>query len=319
MPESRGNKFTRICNTIGNSIIEIIAPGNGWPGIASCTLNDRKVNVALHVSSVGSMSRKPHELRFQNPGQNKPVISPDTSIPILMGEAEDGILVMADGSSRVNSNARFSILFNRRVIDEAKETGWSVYINSKGDRIYAFHPSLFDVALNIVSGNSDVIPPNNIRSIIDTVGVNTLDIPEVKERVRRSANVLVRHHAFSKNVRAAYRNCCAMCGVNMGVVVGAHIYPAAAPDSVDHAINGLALCQNHHTVFDNHQIWIEPSTKTIKFHPDIILEGNASAMTKLFIEGTYPTLATPEEIELSPLEEMFEKRNNFFDGRYDWV
>ncbi len=320
MPESRGNKFIRICNIIGNNTIEVIDSAKGWPGLATASLGGSEVAVALHVSSVSPMARnKPHELRFQNPGKDKPVMSPNSSIPVLLGEAEDGILVMAEGVSRLGRNTRFSILFDRRVIDEAKETGWSVYVNNKGVEIYAFHPSLFDVALNIVSGNSDVIPPSNVRSIIDAVGINTLNIPEVKERVRRSANVLVRHHAFSKNVRAAYNNCCAMCGVNMGVVVGAHIHPVSAPNSVDHATNGLALCQNHHSVFDNHKIWIDPSTKTIKFHPDIIQEAQTSNMTQLFIDGTFPILANPEEIDFSPLEEMFEKRNHYFEGRYDWV
>ena len=319
MAESRSNKFTRICNTIGNDTIEVVDSLNGWPGIAKTSLGGNDVNIALHVSSVSPMSRRAYELRFQNPGQNKPVLSPDSSIPILLGEAEDGILVMVEGTSRLGRDTRFSILFNRRVIDEAKETGWSVYINNNGDEIYAFHPALFDVALNIVSGNSEAIPTNNVQSIVDAVGVSTLNVPEVKERVRRSANILVRHYAFSKNVRGAYNNCCAMCGVNMGVVVGAHIHPASAPNSVDHVTNGLALCQNHHTVFDNHKIWIEPSTKTIKFHPDIIEEARTSNMTRLFIDGTFPVLATPEEDEFSPLEEMFEKRNEFFKGRYDWV
>ena len=110
-----------------------------------------------------------------------------------------------------------------------------------------------------------------------------------------------------------------MCGIDMGVVVGAHIYPVSAPDSVDCVMNGLALCQNHHTVFDNHKIWIEPSSKEIKFHPDIIQEAMSSPMTKLFIDGTFATLAEPVSDDCQPQEEMFVRRNEFFNGKYEWV
>lgn len=325
MAESRGNKFTRICNTIGSGTIEIIDSAKGWPGLATASLDGSEVNIALHVSTVSPMARKDspsNELRFQNPVKNDigvPVTNPNSSIPILLAEGEAGILIMVEGTSRLDIVKRFSIPFPPRVVDEAKKKGWSVFVNKNGDKIYAFHPALFDVALSIVTGNSDVIPISNVQSIVDAFGVNALDNPKSRERIKRSTNALVRHYAFSKNVKDAYNHRCAMCGIDMGVVVGAHIHPVSAPKSVDLVTNGLALCQNHHTVFDNHKIWINPSTKKIKFHSDIIEEANKHKVTQFFIDQTFSVLSIPKEIELSPLEEMFEKRYAFFNGKYDWI
>jgi len=322
MKESRNEKFSRICNTIGKDTIEIIDSAKGWPGIATTSLGGSKVNVALHVSSISPMARKPHELRFQNPLKNKnavPVSAPGSSIPVLLGEADNGILVMVEGASRVNRVKRNSFLFNIKIIEEATKTGWSVYVNNRGVEMYAFHPSLFAVALNIVTGTSDVIPPPRIRSIIESIGVNRLNNQGERKRVIQSTNKLVRHYAFPNDVKNAYNYCCAMCGINMGVVVGAHIHPVSAPKSVDRVTNGLALCQNHHTVFDNHKIWIDPSTKKIQFHPDIIEEAKKHKVTQVFIDQTFLVLSPPKEIKLSPLEKMFEKRYAFFNGKYDWI
>ena len=53
------------------------------------------------------------------------------------------------------------------------------------------------------------------------------------------------------------------------LVQGAHIYPARASDSPDKVWNGLALCSNHHTAFDRHLIWVEPSSRRVLLHEEV--------------------------------------------------
>lgn len=62
-----------------------------------------------------------------------------------------------------------------------------------------------------------------------------------------------------------------MCGLDEGLVEGAHIYPVEAPGSADELWNGLAaLCANHHRAFDLHRVCVVPGNLRVSFHPDLL-------------------------------------------------
>lgn len=316
--ESRANRFVRLCQLIGEDIISVVDANNGWPGLVRSESRPDNRLITLHVSSVGSHARKEYELRFQNPGQDRPVISRYESHSLLLGDAGD-ILILVDGTSRLGRNTRFSILFSTTLVEEAREKGWSVYTSTSGETIYAFKPVFFDAAVSHIIDGSQSFEPREITNIHDASGYADEENKEARERVRRNVSSIVRNGAFSGNVRKAYKNKCAMCGINCSVVVGAHVYPASAPASADIVINGLALCQNHHTIFDNHQIWVHPESREVYFHPEIIEEARNSKITQHFIDTTFKELVEPQSENSKPLNEMFEKRYLHYNGRYDWV
>lgn len=56
---------------------------------------------------------------------------------------------------------------------------------------------------------------------------------------------------FARNVLAAYRRACCICGRQMGIVQAAHIIPHAEADSNDSVNNGLGMCVEHHRLYDD--------------------------------------------------------------------
>jgi len=239
-----------------------------------------------------------------------------------MGFFEDAggqILVACDGRSRIGREARFSILFDKKIIKEAQKKGWSAYESSSGEEIFAFKPPLFPTFLDLLSVESPVSANNPIQDIVAASGMLENAAETAEERARRAAHVLVRNQAFSNLVRTAYNHACAMCGIGLKLVVGAHIYPVNAPDSPDIVQNGLCLCNNHHAMFDAHKIWIDPGDYKIKIHPEVLETCTHDGFAKAFIDSTFEELAMPVADELRPSKEMLERRYDFYNEKYGWL
>lgn len=63
---------------------------------------------------------------------------------------------------------------------------------------------------------------------------------------------------------------CVICGWSKKrngilLVEGAHIKPLEYDADCDNRFNIIALCPNHHTMFDNYLFYIEPQTLIVKF------------------------------------------------------
>jgi hypothetical protein len=110
-----------------------------------------------------------------------------------------------------------------------------------------------------------------------------------------------------------------MCGLDISLVQGAHIYPASAPGAWDDVWNGLALCANHHVAFDRHLVGVRTPSGDIRFRQEVIKQGAGSQAVRRFIETTYSRLQSPVLPGAEPRAEMFEKRYHYFDGQYDWL
>jgi predicted restriction endonuclease len=143
--------------------------------------------------------------------------------------------------------------------------------------------------------------------------------PAAARRARRAGSLLVRDARFSRGVIAAYGGLCAMCGLAVGLVEGAHIYPVSAPGSCDEPWNGLALCANHHLAFDKHLVGVDIVTSKVVIHEDVRQQAPKSAAVRAFVDGTYPRLAPPSERSARPRAEMFELRYAFYLDRYNWL
>ena len=109
-----------------------------------------------------------------------------------------------------------------------------------------------------------------------------------------------------------------MCDLGLGLVQGAHIYPAAAPGSTDVVANGLGLCGNHHIAFDRHLIWADPDSLEIQMHP-AILDDLAAPATANFVASTFAHLRVPANVGERPDPGMFAARYRHFESRYDWA
>ncbi len=286
---------------------------------AQLTSGDTVRPVALHVSNVGPHARRDYEYRFQNPG-DRSVVSDDAGYPLLIGlaAAADGqpILIGLDGSDRVGREARFSILFNKRIIQEARSHGIAYYESAKGEKIYAFRPVLFSTFVEVLGVD---IPFAYVEAVVAASDPPVGPDPAAAERTRRAASVLVRHHSFGRRVKLAHGGTCCLCGIGLNLVTSAHIYPASAPGSPDNISNGLALCPNHHASFDSHDLWIDPATLTPRFSPRYLAAAGTSPALQTFINGTFATVRLPRNGQHRPSAEMLTKRYEYYSGKYDWA
>lgn len=295
----------------------------GWPSLARVTDASGRLDIALHVGPVGLSQRDRDnvERRFQNPGSNRPVLSPDGRLPVLLGVWENEgrtVFVGLDGTDRIGRPTRFSLFVPLSLLQAAATSGWEEQYSTSGERLTAFAPDLLPQFVRMLETGVD-IEPSAVAAIVAASGMSEDADPAAVERGRRSVSTLVRDARFSRDVRAAYSGRCAMCGMRLSLVVGAHIHPVAAPGAPDTVWNGIALCQHHHTLFDAHKIYVDPVSRTIRLHPSLVAGRAESDANRVFVDGTFPTLAEPESRRDRPREGMFQSRYGFFGAQYDWA
>lgn len=252
------------------------------------------------------------------------MVCPRGGDAVMVGLAAVGgepVLVGIDASSRVGSKKRISILFNARILEEAASRGWSVYVSRTGERVIAFTPPLFQAFRALIQERLD---SDTYETVVDCLGseipsVDDVTSSDLPERIRRLVKVLARHYAFGKRVSKAYGGACAICGLNHGLVVAAHIFPVAARGSNDRIWNGIALCQNHHAAFDRFLVWIDPQSLAIRHHPDLIKDAKSNDPLRAFVASAYSDLRAPHSFKARPRANMFIRRYEYFENQYRWV
>lgn len=320
---ARATRFNAVVAALGEAAQNAKAE-NGWPGRLSLNVGRAWIDVSLHVSLVSSHARKPHEMRFQNPADATPV-SDRNGMPVLIGidqSADPTVFVAIDGRSRVRRRKRFSVLFNRSILTEARKQGWAVYKSQSGESIYAFVPALLPAFVEQVK-KDEMLPSDTMKAAALASGLlnesGDTGTSDAVRRATRAVQVLVRKAGAGRKIRAAYAERCAMCALNSGLVEGAHIYPVEAPGSTDAVINGVALCRNHHGALDAHLIWVHPETKAIKLSPLLHDAARSSLGAKHLVESTLATLMPPRHSRQQPDASMFRKRYAYFAGLYAWA
>ncbi len=244
------------------------------------------------------------------------------TIPLLIGvwDADTpNVLVAAQPDLRLGDLTRFSVLFPERLFREAQQLGWAEpYRNNTGGLHWSFFPQLLPTFVEY-DQNQIELSPKDIQ--IAVVGAGLADDPTAPAagRARQATTRLIRDARFAKTVIEAYAAKCAMCGLNLGLVSGAHILPVSAPGSSDNATNGLALCENHHRAFDRHCLWVDPADRSIRIHPRIRTHASGDAVSKAFVDGILARLRPPTDPAHQPTQNMFVERYAYFEGNYDWV
>jgi hypothetical protein len=241
---------------------------------------------------------------------------------LLIGVWDDDdppVLVAAEPEIRFGNTKRFSVLFPERLFREAQQFGWAEpYRNNNGNLHWSFLPPLLPTFIELHQANAQV----EAREIqVAAVSSGLVDQPTrpAAARARQAMTRLVRDAAFGQLVVTAYDKRCAMCGLNLGLVSGAHILPVAATQSVDEVWNGLALCENHHRAFDKHCMWADPKSRKLKIHPGILQRAEKSAQSMAFVKSTFSRLSDPLSNTDLPRPEMFTERYDYFDDAYNWA
>jgi putative restriction endonuclease len=83
------------------------------------------------------------------------------------------------------------------------------------------------------------------------------------QRTRLAATRLSRDSRFSPAVKEQYGHACAICGYQLELVESAHIIEVREEGSSDEVWNGIALCPNHHKLFDAHVLVVRPDLRIL--------------------------------------------------------
>lgn len=326
----RTETLQRLAFQIG-PILEIEELGNGWPALASLIVGGEQIHLALFVSTVGlsGRDRDSVERRFQNPAGATPLEGVVGRVSILLGvwESDDYVRVsqmviaIADAERRDGRSTRWSVFLSVDALKEALTIGWSGTTSASGERIYYTLPALLPIAIAAISAGAEP-NENAIYRALSGLGIDAVRAdpkPTVEtERVRRTVSSLVRDSRFSGAVLNAYARQCAMCGLGLGLVQGAHIYPASAPGSNDHPTNGLALCANHHLAFDRHLIAVLPDNFEIVFHPSAVEAASTDEAVRLFINSTLAQVR-PTVLGDAPDRNALLARYDYYEADYVWI
>ncbi len=321
----------RIADLVGDGLLAITSAQAGWPSHGVLNFSGNPVPVSLFAGPVtlSHRDRDKYERRFQNPGQNHPIIIDSGHYPLLCGLMEKDqalhisrpLLVLADPFRREGKNTRFSVFASTASLMEASQKGWSEDRSASGETVRCFYPQLLPVVVEALLDNA--IPATMaVQAAVDGSGLSQAagpDIPAAAERARRAATTLVRDARFSRRVITAYTGRCAMCGLDAELVQAAHIYPAAAPGSHDEPWNGVALCPNHHLAFDRHMLAVRPGTGQIIFSPNVHSQLPDDPALQAFVASTFDQLAEPTDATVRPRAEMFTSRYSHFEASYSWL
>lgn len=306
--------------------IHVIEAQTAWPSLVEIVGASQAARVSLHVGLIGGSGRgRDHvERRYQNPASRDPIVELPGTRSMLLGlwtEQETPIIVAHDAYRRIgHPKTRTSLFIGLAALKAATARGWAEYVSDTDERIVAFRPEMFPLYAEMFLGGV-LVDQDTMASVFVSADV-ALDEPSSVERARRATSVLVRSARFREDVVAAYDGCCAMCGLGLGLVEGAHIYPVSAPGSSDDIRNGLALCRNHHAAFDRYLLCIQPSTHKILLHPRLSAATTAIAATAAaaaFVSSTAPYLVAPGSMKDRPSDTMIEQRNSYFEDAYSWV
>jgi putative restriction endonuclease len=205
------------------------------------------------------------------------------------------------------------------LVKEAQALGAAEYVSTSGERLLAVTPALFST---VVEGAAEKLHLDVLALQQIAAGAGLLVSPadeKAATRARKAAERLVRDARFRKDVLAAYSDRCALCGLGLGTVVGAHVYPAAAPASTDAVTNGIALCANHHIIYDKHMLAFERQGDELLLRINPALASNLDPRDRVLIEALPREVRQPAKISKRITDQNLEARRAYFDPAYDWV
>ncbi len=140
---------------------------------------------------------------------------------------------------------------------------FAMYPKQNGEIAIAFRPDFIGTYTENLESLHDTGSVATEIGLLTRIAANPRDVSEgdIEEEVAQPRKWAIgetrralRALDFSERVLTAYRHRCAICGLQLRLLDGAHILPVAEPDSTDETANGVALCALHHRAYDRELI-----------------------------------------------------------------
>lgn len=268
---------------------------------------DERYRVKVYIWNISFGGRKslPNEYRIQVTGVTRFKRDPKTR-NLVLGWWDD-VGVFAGWDIRQHSGplgSSPSLQINEAALRKALLSGFAPSIKSSGETAIGFRPDFMGTYIeNLESLHDSGKIPRELKILThisdDPDAVHEDEIEkEVAEKRRRalvSTWKAVRANDFSRRVLTAYSHQCAMCGVQLRLIEGAHVVPVGEKGSTDRTSNGIALCALHHKAYDQALVTFDKEFKT---HVNekmvgVLTRENKIAGLPKFRSALRPILITP--------------------------
>ena len=195
----------------------------------------------------------------------------------LLGYSPDfGVFVGWEASKHSDFAWSATVQINEATLEEARATGWAVapprQVRAGPEVSVAFSPANLRHFMSVATEADEAGTFGAARELYYLLRTpnEAIEEPAVEEDASAAASRLrgevlvrrkIRDATFRPLVIAQYGCACAICGTQLDIVEGAHIIPVHVVNSTDDMWNGLALCPNHHQLFDAYLLTVTASLK----------------------------------------------------------
>ena len=263
-----------------------------------------RVRVYIWNLTPGGQNRPKDEWRIQATGVDHFEPEPDGKTLILGWQDEWEVFAGFDFSCHQgNLGYSPSIQLREAALHQAIVSGFAPHNKGNGELAIAFRPDCLATYVANIESLHECGQTAGEREILSRVGQDPdgIDDAEVEETIAEPRRYAVlatkralRETGFRKRVLTAYDQSCAMCGVQLRLLDGAHILPAAHPDSTDGTDNGVALCALHHRAFDRAFVTFDHA---FRIHvnenmTDELKAANLDSGLEAFKDALHPDLAS---------------------------
>ena len=212
---------------------------------------------------------------------------------------------------------RFSLYTRMTRIADAHRDGYSKYVDSQGQVILQLRSEFLGLYVENLSSLHQATD-EELATITGIFGSTRRGSQPQQEVTVDRRKIEVSHVRYSRSPRfrsevlAAYRDRCAMCGMQLDLVEAAHIVPHAHPCGIDAIVNGLALCSLHHESYDSGLVYFD-SSYSILLNDDkvgLLTKNNRSGGLTRFVNDLRNELALPDDPTQHPLLSNIALGNN---------
>jgi putative restriction endonuclease len=295
---------------------------NTHPAHYTVWRGDERYRVKIYIWNITHGGRKslPDEYRIQRTGTT---FIPDPKARTLVLGWWEQIGVFAGWDVRQHSGsvgASPSLQIKEEALQKALLSGFAPFVKSNGETAIALRPDFMGTYiqnLEVLHDSGKV--PKEFKVLADmSANPDEVDEAEVESEVaqkRKRALIStwknLRDSGFSRRVLTAYSHRCAMCGVQLRLIEGAHILPVEEPGSTDHTSNGIALCVLHHRAYDRGLVTFD---KALKTHINETMVKGLTADHHInglpqFRRAIRPIIAPPPDKKDRPKSVLVEKAN----------
>lgn len=278
-------RFEDAARLSGWSLLYLSASGE-HPARYQLYREGRAITVRVYIWNIshGGGTRSATEYRIQVTGfaQFEPEVGGQT---LILGWWDD-VGVFAGWDFRQHQKplgASPSMQVGEAALRQALLTGFAPYLKSNETAI-AFRPDFLGTYIEYHDAlhDSGSIPAEagllaKLSDDPDEVDEATIqsEVAEPRRYAAQETLLALRALDFSRRVLTAYGHRCAMCGIQLRLIDGAHILPVAHAESTDQTSNGVALCTLHHRAYDR---------ALITFGSDFSIHVSESRMNELGAE-----------------------------------